>query len=100
MSRNSSSTHLVRCPAKEMPGRVDARRRQKEIPNDFLQPAPEASIKFIIWPADRHGYFAARLDSGRAIIAAFDVNHQSVEFFPTVSAAGAALPSRMQGVLS
>jgi hypothetical protein len=41
MSRNSSSTHLVRCPAKEMPGRVDARRRQKEIPNDFLQRAPE-----------------------------------------------------------
>jgi hypothetical protein len=60
----------------------------------------KASIKFIIWPADRHGYFAARFDRGRAIIAAFDANHQSVEFFPTVSAAGAALPSRMQGVLS
>ena len=60
----------------------------------------KASIKFIIWPADRHGYFAARLDSGRAFIAAFDANHQSVKFLPTVSAVGAALPSRVQGVLS
>src|SRR5262249_47993753 len=29
MRRDSSSTHLVRCLAKEMPGRVGARRRQK-----------------------------------------------------------------------
>jgi hypothetical protein len=86
-----------RCLARKLPGRVGARRRQKENPNSVRL---RASIKFILWPADRYGYFAARLDSGRAVIAAFDANHQSVEFFPTVSAAGAALPSRMQGVLS
>jgi hypothetical protein len=95
-----TSTHLVgawqrKCRAAL--ARDTGRRRFRMI---FYSGRLKASIKFIIWPVARHGYFAARLDSGRAVIAAFDANHQSVEFFPTVSAAGAALPSRMQGVLS